>query len=45
MNCSFTPQGLWYVFCEETGRTLKADLKSKAQAMTWMFTTARKAAS
>lgn len=35
MNCSFTPQGEWFVFDEDTGATLRI-CKTKTQAVTWM---------
>jgi hypothetical protein len=36
MDCSFTPDKTWFVFCEETGRTLKVGFSTKTKAVTWI---------
>ena len=36
MNCSFTPQGDWFVFDEDTDATLTRGFNTKAQAIGWI---------
>lgn len=36
MDCSFAPNGRWFVFDADTGKTLVKDLSSKPQAIRWM---------
>lgn len=36
MDCSFTPQGDWFVFDENTGQTLKRGFTTKTKAVTWI---------
>jgi len=33
MNCSFAPDGSWFVFCEETGKTIRKGFKTKQRAI------------
>jgi hypothetical protein len=37
MNCSFTPDGDWFVFRKRDGVTLMRYLKSKNAAISWML--------
>ena len=36
MDCSFTPDGDWFVFNEATGATIERGFKTKTQAVTWI---------
>lgn len=36
MNCSFTPEGDWFVFDEASSRTLKRGFKTKFFAVQWI---------
>lgn len=37
MNCSFTPDGDWFVFRERDGVTLIRNFKNKKAAISWML--------
>lgn len=36
MNVSFTPDGDYFVFSEETGETLKRAFRKKVHALSWI---------
>jgi len=36
MDVSFMPNGKWFCFCTETGKTLAKGFRSKVGAVVWM---------
>lgn len=36
MNCSFQPNGKWFVFDSTTGETIHKDFPAKRSALAWM---------